>query len=76
MSGRDIPDELDHAGWEALLKLSSFCQFPRETSSFIASQHGSRNGYCEDLFYYYKPVLHRTVRRSMIHRRQEHLEVG
>jgi beta-lactamase superfamily II metal-dependent hydrolase len=67
-----IPGDLERAGWEALLKLPSFCQCLRETNFFIASHHGRNEGYCEEVFDYCDPFIVLLSDKNIVHETQEH----
>ena len=69
-----FPGDLETAGWREFLKNSDFLNYLKRTSILIASHHGRKNGYCEDVFNYCsphvviisdKPVSHETQNHSL-----------
>jgi len=50
-----FPGDLEGAGWRALMARSEFLAALRNTSVLVASHHGRRNGWCDELRQYCKP---------------------
>ena len=67
-----IPGDLECAGWEKLLEITSFCECLRRTNIFIASHHGRNAGYCEYVFTYCKPDIVILSDKNIAHASQEH----
>lgn len=45
-----FPGDLERAGWVALLEVPEFRAQLAGTTVFVASHHGRKNGYCEEVF--------------------------
>lgn len=52
-----FPGDLESAGWEALLQNVAFRQHLQRVNVFVASHHGRKNGYCEEVFAYCNPKI-------------------
>jgi len=50
-----IPEDLEVAGWKALLENDKFQRKLADVNVFIASHHGRESGYCADVFDICKP---------------------
>lgn len=73
-----FPGDLEVAGWRALLANPSFRAELATTNILVASHHGRQNGYCEEVFNYFKPdavvisdkpIVHDTQRTVPDYRR-------
>ncbi|MBI5867238.1 MAG: MBL fold metallo-hydrolase [candidate division Zixibacteria bacterium] len=52
-----FPGDLEELGWRALLKNPNFREHLKRVNLFVASHHGRRSGYCEDVFSYCRPEV-------------------
>jgi beta-lactamase superfamily II metal-dependent hydrolase len=52
-----FPGDLEKAGWRALLKNPAFVAELQYTDVLVASHHGRENGFCEDIFRYFRPQV-------------------
>jgi len=50
-----FPGDLERGGWLALLENPEFVKELDGTSVLVASHHGRKNGYCEEIFKYFEP---------------------
>jgi beta-lactamase superfamily II metal-dependent hydrolase len=50
-----FPGDLEAAGWQALMKDANFVNALRATSILVASHHGRKSGWCEELRDYCNP---------------------
>lgn len=66
-----FPGDIEKAGWQELLKNTSFCNHLCRTNIFVASHHGRVNGYCEDVFNYCKPDIVIISDKEITHETQK-----
>ena len=69
-----FPGDLEKAAWEEFLKDSTFRSCLSRTNIFIASHHGRKNGYCEEVFKYCKPDIIIISDKAIEHATQMHDE--
>lgn len=50
-----LPGDLEKVGWEKLLEGQSFRDWLGKVDVFVASHHGRKNGYCQEVFEYCIP---------------------
>ena len=50
-----FPGDMERAGWLKLLQQPAFRDELVGTNILVASHHGRENGYCEEIFEYFKP---------------------
>ena len=64
-----LPGDLERPGWLALLERDDFCAELAGTTVLMASHHGRRSGFCDEIFDYFtpdcvvisdKPIVHTT----------------
>jgi beta-lactamase superfamily II metal-dependent hydrolase len=67
------PGDLETAGWQELLKDAAFRTHLGRVDVFIASHHGRKNGYCEDVFLYCTPELILISDKGMLYESQENI---
>jgi beta-lactamase superfamily II metal-dependent hydrolase len=66
-----FPGDLEGPGWQALLKNPAFCAELAGTDILVASHHGRKNGYCEDIFNYFTPSAVVISDKRIEHETQE-----
>jgi beta-lactamase superfamily II metal-dependent hydrolase len=71
-TGIIFPGDLEKLAWEEFLKDSNFRDCLRKTNIFIASHHGRKNGYCEEVFNYCKPDIIIISDKAIEHATQMH----
>jgi beta-lactamase superfamily II metal-dependent hydrolase len=66
-----LPGDLEETGWRALLRNPAFRAELGRVNVFMASHHGRRSGYCEEVFKYCKPQLIVVSDSEKVHETQE-----
>lgn len=67
-----FPGDLETAGWKEFLKNSEFLGCLERTKILIASHHGRKNGYCEEVFNYCSPHVVIISDKHVSHDTQDH----
>jgi beta-lactamase superfamily II metal-dependent hydrolase len=63
--------DLEKAGWDELLKNSTFRAYLAKTNIFVASHHGRTPRYCADVFRYCHPEIVLISDKEIVHDTQE-----
>lgn len=66
-----FPGDLEGPGWEALLQQEKFREELRRVTILVASHHGRKNGYLDDVFSYCKPMAIVISDKEKVHGTQE-----
>jgi len=66
-----FPGDLEKTGWQALLRNPAFVQELAGTNILLASHHGRENGFCREIFNYFKPQAVVISDKPIIHSTQE-----
>lgn len=66
-----FPGDLEEEGWLALLERQDFRQELAGVDVLVASHHGRKNGYCEDVFDYCRPRTVVVSDKAIVHSTQE-----
>lgn len=67
-----FPGDLETVGWKKFLEDQNFQVCLTKTKILIASHHGRRTGYCNEIFRYCKPDVVIVSDKSVMHETQEH----
>lgn len=66
-----FPGDLEEIGWQRLLQQPEFRNELIGVDVLVASHHGRKNGYCEDVFDYCQPQVVVMSDKAIVHRTQE-----
>jgi len=66
-----FPGDLEKAGWDELLKNSTFRAYLARTNIFVASHHGRTTGYCVNVFTFCHPDIVLISDKEIVHDTQE-----
>ncbi len=67
-----FPGDIETAGWKKFLEDQNFQGCLARTNILIASHHGRRTGYCNEVFRYCRPHAVIISDKSVMHETQEH----
>jgi beta-lactamase superfamily II metal-dependent hydrolase len=66
-----LPGDLERPGWLALLGRDEFCAELAGTNVLMASHHGRKSGFCDEIFDYFTPDCVVISDKPIVHTTQE-----
>jgi len=66
-----LPGDLERPGWLALVERDEFCAELADTNVLMASHHGRKSGFCDELFDYFTPDCVVISDKPIVHTTQE-----